>query len=148
MKTLNFSAIINAPKEKVWHMMLDRPTYEIWTTAFAEGSTYAGSWDKGAKIQFIDAKSGDGMHSEIAENRPYEYVSIRHLGMLHNGQPDTESDMAKNWKDAYENYTFTEQDGKTKLDIEIQMEPQPEFEAMFSEMWPRALTLLKDLAEK
>lgn len=147
MTTLSFSITINAPKEKVWHMMLDRPTYEIWTAAFSEGSTYQGSWEKGAKINFVDPE-GSGMYSEIAENRPYEFVSIQHLGMLQKGQPDTESDMAKNWKEAFENYTFTDLDGKTQLDIEIQMEPNPEFEAMFSEMWPRALQLLKNLVEK
>lgn len=148
MKTLNFSTTINAPAKKVWDMMLEPESYKIWTSAFAEGSTYKGSWEKGAKIQFIDPKSGDGMYSEIADNRPYEYISIKHLGMLKNGQPDHESEEAKNWKDGYENYTLTEENGKTKLDIEMIMEPHPEYEAMFSEMWPKALAILQELAEK
>jgi ligand-binding SRPBCC domain-containing protein len=40
MQTLQFTQTINAPKEHVWNVMLEKPTYEKRTTAFSEGSTY------------------------------------------------------------------------------------------------------------
>lgn len=37
MKKLHFSTTINAPKEKVWHTMLDDSTYREWIKAFSDG---------------------------------------------------------------------------------------------------------------
>lgn len=49
---LHFSILINAPRERVFSIMLDHPTYEQWTEAFSPGSTYNGSWDLGSNIRF------------------------------------------------------------------------------------------------
>jgi len=38
MQKLHFSIVINAPKEKVWHAMLDDKQYREWTGAFNPGS--------------------------------------------------------------------------------------------------------------
>lgn len=46
MENQQFSIVINAPKEKVWHTMLDLDTYKIWTEFFAPGSFYEGDWSK------------------------------------------------------------------------------------------------------
>jgi uncharacterized protein YndB with AHSA1/START domain len=96
MKTLTFEVTINAPRERVWHAMLGPETYPAWTSAFAEGSHYTGSWDQGAQIRFF-GPSGDGMTAVIAENRPYEFVSIRHLGIIENGVEDTTSEKVRAW---------------------------------------------------
>ena len=48
MKPLHFSVAIHAPKTRVHQLMLADRTYREWTSAFAEGSCYQGSWDKGA----------------------------------------------------------------------------------------------------
>lgn len=37
MRKLNFSIVIDAPKEKVWHAMLDDRPYREWTGAFNPG---------------------------------------------------------------------------------------------------------------
>jgi ligand-binding SRPBCC domain-containing protein len=50
MKTLNFSININAPKENVWHKMLNPESFRVWTAEFCEGSYFEGSWIKGEKI--------------------------------------------------------------------------------------------------
>lgn len=102
------------------------------------------AWDKGSKIKFADG-SGDGMYAEIAENRLHEFISIRHLGMVIDGKLDTESEEVKKWAPAYENYTFSSLNGGTK--VMIDMDIMPEYEAMFKEMWPKALEKLKELAE-
>lgn len=145
MKTLHFEKTINAPAERVWHTMLDDETYRQWTTAFTEGSHYKGSWEEGSKILFLDPE-GQGMVSEIAENRPHEFISIRHLGIISDGVEDTESEEAKKWAPAYENYSFEEKDGKTTLTVDQDI--LEEHEDMFNVMWRKALEKLRTIAEK
>ena len=145
MKTLHLEKNILAPAEKVWNTMLEDETYRQWTRAFTEGSHYKGSWEEGAKILFLDPDN-NGMVSTIAENRPHEFISIKHIGIVKDGEEDTESDEAKKWAPAYENYTFEEKKEKTKLSVDMDIEE--EYEAMFKEIWPKALEKLKELAEE
>jgi uncharacterized protein YndB with AHSA1/START domain len=147
MKKLQFNVQIKASKEKVWNVMLESETYKEWTSEFSPGvsSHYEGSWDKGAKIKFL-SPDGDGMISEIAENRKHEFISIRHLGFIKNGVEDTESPEIKSWLPAYENYTFVQKNGITEVKVDIDV--AIEYENMFEETWPKALTKLKKLCEK
>lgn len=148
MQKLNFSIVINAPKEKVWNTMLDDKTYRIWTEAFAPGCYFKGSWDKGSKILFLapGEKGEGGMVSRIKENRLYEYISIEHLGVVENGKEDTSSDAVKQWAGSLENYTFKNNDGKTELLVD--MDINDEYKEMFEDMWPKALKNLKELTDK
>ena len=86
------------------------------------------------------------MVSRIRENRPHDFISIEHLGIVHNGVEDTESAEAKKWAPAYENYTFSAKDGGTDLTVEMDVEAteKPNFE----KKWKDALSLLKKIAEK
>lgn len=145
MKTLHFETSIRAPREKVWRTMLEQDTYRIWTSEFAAGSYYEGSWEQGQSIRF-KAPDGGGMVAVIDENRPFEHISIRHLGEIRNGIDDTESDAVKSWAgQAFERYTLRETDGVTR--VEIACDVTPEYEAMMNDMWPRALQRLKTLVE-
>ncbi len=144
MKTLHFSVIINAPKEKVWSMMLDRESYKAWTAEFAAGSYYEGSWKKGERIKFL-APDGGGMTSVIAENKPFEFISIKHLGYIKDGIEDTESPEIKAWAPLFENYTFSENNGVTE--VKVDMDVTPEFEECMEQTWPKALTKLKMVCE-
>ena len=151
MKKLHFSIKIDAPKQEVWHTMLDDKTYREWTAAFNPGSYYKGDWNKGSKILFLGpdpatGKGEGGMVSEIAENRPYEFISIKHLGLINNGIEDTTSDEAKKWAPAFENYTFKEENGMTEVVVDIDV--NEEEGDMFNGMWPKALEKLKELAER
>lgn len=150
MKKLHFSTVIDAPKEKVWRTMLDDEPYREWTSAFMPGSYYKGDWSKGSKILFLgpDPETGKegGMVSRIAENRPYEFISIEHLGIVQDGKEDTTSEAARQWAPAFENYTFREKDGATE--VLVDMDAEDEHETMFREMWPKALQKLKELGEK
>jgi hypothetical protein len=150
MQKLHFSIIINAPKEKVWHTMLEDKTYREWTAAFNPGSYYKGDWNKGSKILFLgpDPETGieGGMVSRIAENKPYEYISIEHLGIVKNGGEDTTSEEAKKWAPAFENYTFKEKDGATEVLVDMDID-EKEAE-IFNKMWPDALQRLKAIVEQ
>lgn len=147
---LHYSIKINAPKEKVWHAMLDDEPYREWTEAFNKDSHYEGSWEKGSKIVFLgpDPETGEegGMISRIAENKPYEFISIEHLGIMKNGVEVTEGEEVEKWAPAFENYTFKETDGGTEVLVDIDIED--EYVKMFDEMWADALQRLKTIAER
>ena len=150
MEKLNFSIVVNTPKEKVWDTMIDDKTYRMWTTPFNEGSYYKGDWSKGSKIIFLgpDPETGKegGMVSRIAENKLYEFISIEHLGIIKDGVEDTTSEDVKKWTPAFENYTFQEKNGTTEVLVE--MDINDEYKEMFEGMWPKALQVLKEIAEK
>ncbi len=151
MQKIHFSTVINAPKEKVWHAMLDDKSYREWTTAFNPGSYYKGDWSKGSKILFLgpnpDGSPGEGgMVSRIAENKPNEFLSIEHIGIVKDGVEDTTSAEAKKWTPAFENYKFKEKDGATE--VLVDMDSADEYVEMFQGMWPTALKKLKELAEE
>ena len=152
MKKLKYQTIIQAPAEKVYRIMLgldDIKTYEYWTASFNPTSTYEGSWDKGAKILFVgtdgDGKKG-GMVSEIAENIPNQFVSIRHYGMLQGDKEITDGPEVEKWAGSLEDYRFEEKDGITTITVEV--DADDEFAGYFDTTWPKAFEKLKDLAEK
>lgn len=144
LKRMQFSTTIKAPVDVVWRTMLDADTYRQWTSAFMEGSYYEGSWDKGARIRFL-SPGGEGMVAEIAEHRPREFISVRHLGSIANGVEDTTSAATREWAPAYENYTFEAVPGGTKLVVD--QDVSEKYEQYMQEAWPKALQRLKDLAE-
>lgn len=150
MKRLHFSTMINAPKEKVWHTMLDDETYRDWTNAFNPGSYYRGDWSQGSKMLFLGPNpengSEGGIVSRIAENRLHEFISIEHVGLVRDGIEDTTSELVRQWAPSFENYTFRERDNATEVSVDLDV-PEDHAE-MFEQMWPRALSRLKELGEQ
>lgn len=144
MERLNFTANINAPKEKVWGVLLGTETYPKWTAVFAPDSQAQTDWKEGSKALFHDGK-GNGMISRIAKNIPNNYLSIHHLGMIRNGVEDTESEEVKKWAGAEENYTLKDSGGGTELLIE--MDSAEDFKDYFLKTWPAALDKVKELCE-
>lgn len=144
MKTLHFSIVINAPRQKVWHVMLDKETYSKWTAAFMKGAYYEGSWQKGDRIKFLGPDTS-GMSAVIAENRPFEFLSIKHIGPILEG---AETNTSQNYEElpfGFENYTFSEKNGGTELRIDIDI--APEYEVQTKELWKKALAKLKKICE-
>ena len=143
MAQLTFSTTINAPVSKVWTTMLDHPTYEAWTKAFAENSTYDWERTEWSQIKFHDGTGNGGMLAMIAKNDLHHFISIKHLWEIGADQEVTYSQV-----EAFENYSFTQIDETTtKLDIELTGLPD-EYSEMFNEMWPKALVALKELCEQ
>ena len=143
-KTLEFKISIDPPRSVVWDTMLGDETYRQWTLPFCDGTYFEGSWEEGSKILFL-APNGDGMVAEIAESRPPEFVSIRHLGEIQGGKEDTTSDAVRAWAPAHENYSFAETNDGTELTITI--ETLPDFEPYMHDTYPKPLKLLKQLCE-
>ncbi len=148
MEKLHTSIVINAPREKVWDAMLNDESYRKWTHAFHPGSYYKGVLAQGEKILFLGPDEGGemGMVSRVADIRPHEFISFEHLGIVKNGTEDTESEEAKKWAPAFENYTFTEVDGGTEVTVDQDIESS--YKSQFEGMWQQALLLLKGLAEE
>ncbi len=140
---------INAPKAKVYQVMLEKEGYEQWTSAFGPTSSYIGNWEKGSKMYFTaigeDGKIG-GMISVISENIPNEFVSICHKGMLDGDIEIMEGPTVDDWVNASENYTFTELENGTHLQINIDITDQ--YKDYFDETYPKALNILKQICEK
>ena len=86
------------------------------------------------------------MVSTIIENIPNEFMSIKHLGEVKNGIEDTVSEKVKQWAGAMENYTLTEVNGKTELNVD--MDIAEEYKDYFLTTWPKALEKVKQLAEQ
>lgn len=146
MEKIKFSVIINASREKVWNTMLEKDTYQKWTTLFHEGSSYEGNWEGGSEMKFIGPSEDgtvSGMYAIIAVNKQYEFISIKHLGELKNGEknpwPVVEG------QEGYENYTFKDCDGGTEVIVELTV--PAEWKDMFNDMWPKALAKLRELSE-
>lgn len=148
MENLEFVKTINAPREKVWNALWEDANYREWTSAFAEGSHAVTDWKQGSKILFLDAK-GEGMVSEVADIRPNEFMSIRHLGIVKDGVEDTSSPESGEWSGGYENYLLQTEDGQTKLTVTMEAVSIPkDFIAYFQNTWPKALDKLKQVAER
>jgi uncharacterized protein YndB with AHSA1/START domain len=148
MQKLHFSITINAPNEVVWQTMLDDATYTAWTEPFAKGSHYKGEWKKGSRILFLAPQENAldmGMVSRIKDIRPFEFVSIEHLGTVQDGKEVTSSEEVKEWAGALENYTFKDRGNSTEVLIDTDV--GDEHKQMMEEMWPKALLKLKNLAE-
>lgn len=148
MKTLHYRIKINAPREKVWEAILGEETFRQWTAAFCPHSYFEGEWKKGARMRFIANDNGTlhGMISEIAELKPHEFVSIRHIGVLEDGVENTSSEAMKEWLPAFENYTFNQT--PTGTEVIVDMDTAPSYVDFFNETWPKALQKLKEISEK
>lgn len=151
MEKIQFDVNINAPAQKVYDLMLgisDKTTYEQWTALFNPTSTYEGNWNKGSKIHFLgndDQGNAGGMVSEIAENIPNQFVSIRHYGLLQNNKEITEGPEVEKWANGFENYTFEENNGITAVTVDL--DTSEDFVDYMNDSFPKALEKLKEICE-
>jgi len=139
MKKVTFTININAPKEKVWDTLWNEATYRQWTSVFSADSHAVSDWNEGSSIKFIDGK-GDSMFSIIETKIPPQQMSFKHLGEIKKGV-ETRGE----WAGAMENYYLTELNGVTTLTTEIDV--NEEFEKYFSETFPKAIKLIKQISE-
>jgi hypothetical protein len=146
MQKINFSTSIHASKEKVWKTLWEDPNYRSWTSVFAADShAETENWKEGSRVLFLDGK-GNGMVSLVATNRPNEFMSFKHLGVVKDGKEDVSNEKENEWAGATENYTLKAQNGNTELLVE--MDITEEYKEYFLKTWPQALEKIKQLSEK
>jgi hypothetical protein len=85
------------------------------------------------------------MVSQVAANRPNEFMSFKHQVEVKNGVEDTTSEKVKEWANATENYTLIEANGVTELKVD--MDITDEYKDYFANTWPKAMEQIKALAE-
>ena len=148
MERKEYKIVIDAPQREVWEVLLGKDTYPQWTSAFMEGSRVESvdpaesqTWKKGNKVRFL-GPDNEGMVSTIADNKPNEFLSIKHLGVVKDGVDNYES----TWSGSTENYTLKPLGNKTELTID--MDITQEYQDYFDKTWPQALEKVKNLAEK
>lgn len=152
MEKLQYKVSINAPASKVYDVMLginNKSTYEQWTALFNPTSTYEGSWNKGSKMLFIGTdEKGEkgGMVSEIADNIPNRFISIRHYGLVQANVEITDGPEVEKWANGLENYTFEENGGVTNVTVDL--DSTEEFVDYMNQTYPKALEKLKEICEK
>ncbi|MDP4219868.1 MAG: SRPBCC domain-containing protein [Bacteroidota bacterium] len=145
MKTkLEFSTSINAPREKVWHILWDDSTYRRWSSAFQDGSYAVSDWNEGSKIQFLTPE-GDGMFSVIERSNAPEFMSFKHLGTIKEGEEQLLDKESQRWEGAHENYLLKEHDDHTILSVS--MDTISNYREYFQKTFPKALELIKSLSE-
>jgi len=148
MQKLTFSVDVSATQEKAFNTMIGPKTYPAWTSIFNPHSHFVGDWSQGSKILFVgldEQGNNAGMVARIAVNRPFEYISIEHCGILEGDSEITGGDKVAQWAGAHENYTFTRVGDKTRIGVEVDMEES--YTPFFQDTWPKALAKLKTLCE-
>lgn len=135
---------INAPREKVWNVLLRDEFTRVWYAEFSEGSHAEGDWNVGNRIAFVDA-SGMGLVGKLVAKKPPELLSIEHQAVIMNGKEDRDSEDARKWRGCKENYTLSQEDGKTTLTIEQEL-PE-EYRVSIPKMWDKAVLKIKELSE-
>jgi hypothetical protein len=143
MKRHTFKISINADRQKVWEILWGDDTYPKWTSVFGEGSKAETDWKEGSKVLFGDGK-GSGMVSKIESKKTPEYMSFKHLGEMKDGVENISEEM--DWYGSLENYSLNEANGKTTLEVEIDI--VDEYKDFFMDKFPQALQQVKELAEK
>jgi uncharacterized protein YndB with AHSA1/START domain len=143
MTELEFSIAIAAPVARVWDCMFDPLAYRDWTSAFAEGSYYEGSWAAGRRLRFLDPR-GFGMEAVVDEHRRHELIALRLVGELREGRPVADSRLTR--EPAHESYRFraTPAGG---TDLVVRLQGWDGFLDFLQATWPSALQRLKALAE-
>lgn len=137
------SILINAPREKVWEVVTKQPGLGTWMKEFASDSRVEGNWEMGEKLIFT-GDSGEGMQNEVVELVPNEITKLKPTALLKDGAPDPTQDISA-FSDT-EDYIFSEENGKTKLEIKS-FSPEPSLTEMFNDLWDKALNKIKELAE-
>ena len=148
LEVLHFEIEINCDPEKVYKTMIDRDSYNEWTSIFNYDSHFEGSWQKGSSINFLGAGqdgSVEGMISRIKENIPNKFISIEHIGIIKNGIEMTCGPEVDEWQGALENYTFRPAGNKTVLSVDL--DSNKGMSSYFMEAWPKALDKLKSICE-
>lgn len=161
MKKIKFSVSIYAPANKVYDVMLgisNKSTYERWTALFNPTSTYEGSWNKGSKMLFVGTdENGEkgGMVSEIADNIPNQFVSIRHYGIVKGTKELLDGPEVEKWANGFENYTFEENNARTDdtvgrgtTKVTVDLDVVEDFLDYMNNTYPKALDKLKEICEQ
>lgn len=139
MKKLEFVTEIHASPEKVWGTLWQDASYRKWTSVFMEGSYAESDWKEGSRIKFL-SPGGKGMYSVIRRKVENEEMIFEHLGEVRDGK-----EIPQQWGGAQERYFLKKTGENTQL--KVVLDASEEWEKYFSETFPKALALVRQLSE-
>ncbi len=140
METHQFTIIINAPRNVIWHALWADTYYRQWTSAFCEGSYAESNWNEGDEIKFL-SPGDNGMYSIIDKKEEPSVMSFKHFGEIKNNEKLPPA----SWSGGTEQYRLTEKEGQTELVVEIDL--VDEMKDYFLKTFPLAMEKLKAIAE-
>lgn len=143
MNEMQFTVGIDASKEKVWDTLWQDETFRQWAGIIDPGTYMAGELQEGNEVQFISAENGYGVTSLVEKLTPGEFLLLRHSA---DTQESGERERKKEWTGGAESYKLTEKDGATTLTVAFHV--PPELEEYFKANYPKALSKIKELAER
>ena len=142
MKAVQFTVQINASKEKVWNTLWRDKTFRQWAGIIDPGTHMTGKLEQGNEVQFISA-NGYGVTSLVKKVITHEYLLLRHQAYT---QQDAKEAREKEWTGGEESYTLVEKQDVTSLTVTFDV--PAELEEYFADNYPKALELVKELAER
>lgn len=140
---MQFRVEINAPKEKVWDTLWQDETFRQWASIIDPGTYMVGDLKEGNEVQFISSSSEYGVTSLVEKLTPNEFLLLRHQA---DTQGSGKQEREKEWTGGAESYSLAEKDGVTTLTVAFDV--PPELEEYFKDNYPKALELVKVLAER
>lgn len=141
---LQFSEDIHAEKSRIWKSLWEDQNYRFWTSAFSEGSHAESDWKSGSRVHFLN-NNGDGIFSDITELIDNEKIEFTHKGEIKNFE-ELSNSSELDWVGAKEIYHLTPlEQGYCRLTVSL--DTSPDFENYFNTSFPKALAIVKTLAE-
>lgn len=142
-KAREFSVLISAPKEIVWAILWDDRSFREWANIIDEGTYLEGELEEGNEVQFISSVNGYGVTSYVEQLVLNSKLVLLHLA---DTQEKGLEERDKDWTGGKEIYLLTEVEDRTRLSVTFDI-PE-EHEALFDEIFPKALQCIKTMAEK
>ncbi len=141
MRKIQFTIDIEASRQQVWDALWNHDHYREWTAVFYPGSYYESDLQPGSEIRFL-SPGENGMYGVVEDVVPLHHAHFRHLGEVLAG----EKQEAIYGEEAIEHYDLTEDNGRVSLTATLNI--TDEYLAHFSEIFPRALQKVKEIAEQ
>lgn len=145
LSNLEFMMLINASCEKVWNVLWNDDTYRQWTAVFSEGSHAVSNWNEGDRIHFLSG-GGEGMYSVIEKKVVNAHMAFKHLGVIKEGKEMPIDEETQQWSGSHEIYNLSESNGATWLRVNLTVAEN--YRDYFSNVFPKALEKVKEIAEK
>jgi len=143
MKKMQFSIEIHSTKVRVWDTLWQDETFRQWASIIDPETYMVGDLKEGSEIQFISSSSGYGVTSLVEKLIVNEFLLLRHSVDTQN---DGKQEREEQWTGGQESYSLVEKNGITTLTVAFDV--PPELEEEFKVSYPKALEIVKVLAER
>jgi uncharacterized protein YndB with AHSA1/START domain len=129
---------INASLKDIWNIVLNPD--KQWGLAFGGGATAETDWKEGSQIIWRDLRNNIGANGIVEVHQPEKYLQLHYYDDV---QPKPEATLG----DYYEKFSVVADKKEYMLSIEIGKIAKSDI-PFHQRMWDRAISIIKELAEK